>query len=54
MSFEHIFAPKGGYRVRVNKPLQAVGMSADNEDNLSAKDIISRHASKPETGLFIL
>ena len=24
------------------------------EDNLSAKDIISRHTSKPERGLFIL
>jgi len=45
----------------VNKPLRAAGMSADNvrgwetiEHNLSAKDIISQHTSKPDRGLLIL
>ena len=48
----------------VIKPLLAAGMSADIvrgwgqmwnfKDNLSAKDIICQHTSKPDRGLFIL
>ena len=41
-------------KMNIGREAKLRGQMWNFEDNLSAKDIISRHTSKPERGLFIL
>ena len=54
MSADNVAAERLSEKWTFGREAKLRGQMWDFEDILSAKDIISRHTSKPERGLFIL